>query len=143
MEPNKKIQAIKHVISTIYNSQKVLQTLAPEYKWTGMGNLLGDYGEFLAIEHYDLIQAPVGSEGFDALTKDKKKVQVKANHSAKQIGIRGKADLLLVLGIKEDGEYEEIYYGDFEVVLSFANYSSRDNKHMVSISKLKQLNIKK
>jgi hypothetical protein len=67
----------------------------------------------VAIDHYGLKKAPPGSSGFDAVTQKSKTVQIKANYAAYQIGYRGKADLLLVIGISEDGSWEEIYYGDF------------------------------
>lgn len=132
-------EAVKHIIGTIFYAQKALQALAPGFKWKGMGNLLGDYGEFIAISHYGLAKSPAGSDGYDAKTKDGKTVQVKTNHAAKQIGYRGKADLMLVIHVKEDGSWEEIYFGDFARVKDGSRYSSRDNKHMIAISKLRQL----
>jgi len=46
-----------------------------------MGNLLGDYGEYIALSNYNLKQAPSGADGYDAITAEGLKVQVKANHS--------------------------------------------------------------
>ena len=40
-----KIHAIKHILATIFAAQNALRSLAPEFKWSGLGNLLGDYGE--------------------------------------------------------------------------------------------------
>ena len=37
-----KIQAIKHILATIFATEKALRSLAPEHKWSGLGNLLGD-----------------------------------------------------------------------------------------------------
>ena len=55
------------------------------------------------------------------------------------IGYRGKADLMLVLHVHDDGEWEEIYFGDFQKVNDSSNFSKRDNKRTIPISKLKQL----
>ncbi len=63
------IEAVKHIIATIFSAQNALRELAPDFKWSGMGNLLGDYGEYLCINHYKLIKAPAGSNGFDATTQ--------------------------------------------------------------------------
>ena len=104
-----------------------------------LGNLLGDFGEFIAIQHYGLTKAPPASDGYDALRADGKTVQIKANHAASQIGFRGEADLMLVIHVEDDGEWEEIYYGDFQREKDASRYSARDNKHMISISKLKRL----
>jgi hypothetical protein len=50
-------------------------------------------------EVYGLQQAPRGANGYDALTPEGTKVQVKANFAASQIGFRGEADVLLCLKI--------------------------------------------
>ena len=131
--------AVKHIIATIFSAQNALRDLAPDYRWAGMGNLLGDYGEFICIKHYELEKAPSGSKDYDALTKDGKTVQIKTNHAASTIGFRGEADLMLVVYVADDGEFEEPYYGDFQLVKDNSNYGARDNKHSITISKLKKL----
>ena len=131
--------AVKHIIATIFSAQNALRDLAPDYRWAGMGNLLGDYGEFICINHYELEKAPSGSKDYDALTKDGKTVQIKTNHAASTIGFRGEADLMLVVYVADDGEFEELYYGDFQLVKDNSNYGARDNKHSITISKLKKL----
>jgi hypothetical protein len=84
-----RIEAMKGVLASLFASQRTLKSLAPNFKWVRLGNLLGDYGEFIAIEAYNLHQAPRGSNGYDAITSDGKMVQVKANYAASQIGSRG------------------------------------------------------
>lgn len=111
----KRLEAVRH-IATIFSAQNALRDLAPEYRWAAIGNVLGDFGELIAHEQYGLKKAPAGSDGYDALTKDGRKVQVKTNYSSSTIGFRGKADLILVLKIQPDGKWEEIYYGDFRKV---------------------------
>ena len=134
-----KIVAAQAILASIFASQKALRAIAPEYNWSGLGNLLGDFGELLANDHYQLQKAPSGSGDYDARTADGKTVQIKTNFAALQIGFRGEADLLLVLGVKEDGSWEEIYFGDFQPVKEQARFSSRDNKHMIAVSKLKAI----
>lgn len=134
-----RITAVQAILATIFSSQKALQTLAPEYRWTGLGNLLGDFGELVATDYYGLTKATPGSGDYDGRTADGKSVQIKTNYSADQIGFRGSADLMLVIGVKPDGSWELIYYGDFANVKAVARYSARDNKHMIAVSKLKAL----
>ena len=134
-----KIDAVRHIMATLFSAQNALRSLAPDYKWAGMSNLLGDYGEFVAVRSYGLTKASAGSDGHDALTKDGKTVQVKANHAADQIGFRGNADLILVLFVLDDGNWKEIYFGDFEKVKAESRYSKRDNKHMIAIAKFRKL----
>jgi hypothetical protein len=134
-----RIKAIQYILGTLFAAQKALQTLAPDFKWAGMGNLLGDFGELVAIDKYGLTRAPRSTDGYDALTSDGKKVQIKTNYSANQIGFRGKADLMLVIKVSDDGSWEEVYYGSFKKVKELARYSARDNKNMIAISKLKSI----
>ena len=135
----KRIIAAQHILASIFSSQNALRALAPEFNWSGLGNLLGDFGELVAIEDYQLQKAPTGASGYDAVTKDGQTVQIKTNFVANQIGFRGKADLLLVIGINTDASWKELYFGDFEKVKAISRYSSRDNKFMVAVSKLKGL----
>jgi hypothetical protein len=136
---NEKILAVQHILASIFASQRALKTLVPEFNWSGLGNLLGDFGELVAIDHYGLTKAPSGSDGFDAENAEGRTVQIKTNYAASQIGFRGSADLLLVIGVKDDGSWEELYYGSFAEVKEQSRFSARDNKHMIAISKLSQL----
>src|SRR5690348_12645815 len=111
-----KLEAVKGIVAALFAAQRALRALAPEYKWKGLGNLLGDFGEFVAVENYGLIKANGGADGYDARMSDGRTVQVKANHAASQIGFRGEADLLLVLHVHDDGNWEEIYFGPFAPV---------------------------
>ena len=76
-------------MNVVYSSLHALRIFVPEYRWKGIGNVLGDYGECVAIANYGLKKAPTGSEGYDATTRDGKTVTIKANHAAKMIGFRG------------------------------------------------------
>ncbi|MBC6982907.1 hypothetical protein [Caulobacter sp. 17J80-11] len=134
-----RIEALKGVLASLFASQRTLKALAPEFKWAGLGNLLGDYGEFIAVEVYGLTQAPRGADGYDAIRPDGKTVQVKTNFAASQIGFRGKADLLLCLKVDSSGDWQELYYGPFEPVQSASRHSKRDNKNMVAITTLAKL----
>src|SRR5260221_12836080 len=137
MDDERKVEAVKGIIASLFASQRALRALAPEYKWAGLGNLLGDFGEFIAMKHYGLVKASSGSDGYDAKTADGRSVQVKTNHAASQIGLRGKADLMLVLHVEANGEFNEVYFGPFATVKAASRYSARDNKDMIAVSKLR------
>lgn len=132
------MDAVQHILATLFSAQNALKALAPEYKWAGMGNLLGDYGEFVCVEHYGLTKAPPGASGYDAIMPDGRTVQIKTCYASYQIGFRGEADLLLVIQVQSDGSWEEVYFGDFGPILEGARYSARDNKHTMTLSKLRQ-----
>jgi hypothetical protein len=137
--PRREQEAIKHIVATIFSAQDALRDLAPEQRWAGMGNLLGDYGEYIALVNYNLKKAPGGADGYDAMTGDGMRVQIKANHSSATIGFRGEADLLLVLKVESNAEWRELYYGPFKPVKEKATYSKRDNKYMIPVAKLQSL----
>lgn len=140
MADNKaKLEAASHLIASIFTIQKALKALDPDHNYSGIGNLLGDFGEFIAVNNYGLLKAPSGASSYDAINSKGKKIQIKTCFAASQIGFRGEADLLLVIGVKEGGEWEEIYFGDFAPVKKEARYSARDNKHMIPVSKLKKM----
>lgn len=130
---------VQSIIKEIFDLQTELKQLAPAFNWGGLGNLLGDYGEYMSLLLYNLDPVPTGTKNYDALTKDGHTVQVKTNRLASQIGFRGVADLLLVVHVNEDASIEEIYFGPADIVLEQARYSERDNKNMIAISKLKDL----
>ena len=50
---------------------------------------------------------------------------------------------MLVIHVHSGGEFEELYYGDFQTVKNSSRYSARDNKQSISISKLKRLMLEK
>ena len=77
--------------------------------------------------------------GADAITEDGKTVQIKTNHAASSIGFRGDANLMLVIHVADNGEFKELHFGDFQKVKDSSNYSARDNKQSITISKLKKL----
>jgi len=138
-----KVRAVQHIMATLFSAQNALRELAPDFRWAGLGNLLGDYGEYVAIEAYGLKKAPAGANGYDATTPEGLTVQIKANHAASQIGFRGEADLLLVLKVDASGAWEKLYYGPFEAAKRLARYSARDNKHMVAVRQLIALEVTK
>ena len=135
---SQKSESIKHILSSIFSAENALRSIAPEFNWR---NVVGDYGELVAIEHYGLKKAEHGSSGYDTFDINGKTVEIKTNYFSKTFGIRGEADLLLVIKVKVDGTWEELYYGDFKKVLSIANYSARDNKHSISITALKKFKV--
>lgn len=133
------VEAVRHIIATMFSAQNALRVLAPEFKWAGMGNVLGDYGEYVGIAAYELTKAPAGSDGFDAIDSQGRTIQIKANHASSTIGFRGNADLLLVIHVDVSGSFEEVYFGDFSIAEAASTYSSRDNKRTITIAKLKKL----
>lgn len=136
---DEKAEAIRHIMGTLFAAQNALRALAPDYKWAGMGNLLGDYGECVAINYFGWEKAPAGASGYDAIDTEGRRVQIKTNHASATIGFRGEADRMLVLHVAKDGSWDVMFNGDFAAVSRESNYSARDNKRTITVGRLKRL----
>jgi hypothetical protein len=130
-------EEIKIIVANFISAKKNLKKLAPDFNW---GNLLGDYGELVAINHYGLEQAPTGKKGYDAINKEKKTIQIKTVYSSNQIKFKKgtKADYLLVIEVDENADWEEIYYGNFEKIRVAASLT-RNEEYTIGITTLKKI----
>lgn len=140
---NKELEKARLCMVRIFEAQKELRVLHSDYSWRGLGNTLGDYGELIGELAYGLKKANKGSKNHDAWY-GKKKVQIKTIMHSKQIGFRGdteEIDMVLVLRInKDDALWEEVYWGSFDNFhANGATFSTRDNKSMMSVSKLSKI----
>ena len=130
-------EEIKIIVANFISAKKNLKKLAPDFNW---GNLLGDYGELVAINHYGLEQAPTGKKGYDAINKEKKTIQIKTVYSSNQIKFKKgtKADYLLVIEVDENADWEEIYYGNFEKIRVAASLT-KNEEYTIGITTLKKI----
>ena len=131
-----RFEIAQNALKAIFAQQQILKTVAPDYNWNGLGNLLGDFGELIAIEQYGLQKAPTGAKGYDAVTPDGKTVQIKTSYASKQVNLRPRADILLVVHVDDNAAIEEVYYGDYDAAFNLGTFSKRDNKTVVTHSKL-------
>jgi len=111
-------------------------------KFTLDGRLVGDLGEVLAEVNYKIVLFDKIEKQYDALTFDKKKVQIKATFKDKiTFPTEHVPELFLGLKIHEDGSFEEVYNGPGEYILKLiCNRKSPYNRlHLISIKKLKEI----
>jgi hypothetical protein len=134
MGEDKVYKAVKNIFENI----KDLKELDSSFTWE---NLTGDFGEYIGINEFDLTKADRGTEGYDAVTSDNKKVQIKATRTGNQIKfhLEDEVELLLVLQILDDATWEVIYYGSFNKAKELKNFSKRSNRYTININKLKKL----
>lgn len=111
-----------------------------DLKFTLDGKLVGDIGEFYAVEHYALRLLPPGSHTHDARARDGRRVQVKATQKPQGISLDTQPELLLVLLLKQDGSFEEIYNGPGSGPWRVANKPDKKGYRFVSHGKLIRLN---
>lgn len=139
----------RRTLLSIFKAQNKLQDIAPAYGWRGLGNVLGDYGEYMAIRHYGLVKAPKGTKGFDALSKDGRQIQIKTCLHSSTVSYRGEVQDLLVLQADHKGRLQEIYAGPFDnIAKEFLKggtmkpqESTTDRKFFLKVSDLVKLNV--
>jgi hypothetical protein len=146
---NKHCRQSRATLLSIFKSQNKLQDIAPAYGWRGLGNVLGDYGEYMAIRHYGLEKAPKGTKGFDAVSKEGRKVQIKTCLHSSTVSYRGDVQDLLVLQADNEGRLREIYAGPFDNIQKEflkggkmkPQESVTDRKFFLKVSDLINLNV--
>lgn len=133
-DENQVYKSVKNIFENINNLKK----LDSSFTWE---NLTGDFGEYIAINEFNLKKAPRGTKGFDALTSDNKKVQIKTVKTGTQIKfhLEEEVELLLVLRIFDNATWEVIYYGSFDKAKELKNYSKYSNRYTINTNKLKKL----
>ena len=128
---------IRNIVATYISAKKNLKKLSPEFNW---GNLLGDYGELVSINHYGWEQAPTGKKGYDAVNKQNKTIQIKTIYSSNQIKFKKgtRADYLLVIEVDDNANWKEVYYGNFEKI-RVASSLTKNDEYTIGITTLKKI----
>ena len=128
---------VNSLVKNIFDNILELKKIEPDFTWR---NLLGDYGEYVAIKKYNLIKAPTNRKDFDATTKNGKTVQIKSFNTGTNIKLKkSDVNLLLVIKINDDTSVETIYFDDFIKVKRFTKFSAYSNRFQITISKLKEI----
>lgn len=130
-------EKIKDLVASYLATKDKLRSLDASFNWS---NLVGDYGEYVAIKNYNLQQAITGTKGFDATNSLNKTVQIKTiRGTTKSIKFSDGADYLMVLSLRNDASWEEIYYGPMEKVKKFISYPTKNGEYTANRSKLIQI----
>ena len=133
-----KIEQIPDLIKQIYEIVSVLEALWPNRQFTPDGHLVGSIGEVLAAYYYGLELLPSSSKVHDAVSKDGRKIQIKATQK-NRVALRSKPEHLLVLRILEDGTTKEVYNGTGELVWENAGKMQTNGQRPITLSKLSKL----
>ena len=112
----------------------------PKKKFTLDGRLVGDIGEILAEQLYDLILLDGLQEKYDAVS-DGKLVQIKTTMK-NTLGFGDIPDYYLGLKVDENGKVEEIYNGPGLMIWNIIKRKKRPKNYFfsINISRLKKLN---
>jgi hypothetical protein len=131
-------QRFSELLRRIYEAVAALEELYPGRHFTPDGHMVGSIGEAIAAEHYGIELYPPSHAKFDGRKKGKE-IQIKATQGD-SVPVKHGAGALLVLKIKEDGSFEEVYNGDAARVWKSLSRRKASRAGEIAIS-LKQLSV--
>lgn len=133
------IDEAKSLIEQILKASNRL-SLITKRPFTPDGHMVGSIGEVYAQQYYGVELYPPSHREHDGLWKGRE-VQIKATQRI-SVELKGASELLLVLKIKPDGSFEEIYNGDGKAPWQSLAHrkATRAGEISISLEQLKKLN---
>lgn len=125
-----------------------LEEMHPGRKFPLDGHLVGSIGEAAAEALFQVTLVRASTAGYDAVTPDGRKVEVKATYGNRSVGVRATsgvhADLLIVLRLSRDPEvaHEVIYNGPLEPALEVVGRAQSNGQVPMRLSRLREANQK-
>jgi len=134
-------QKFQNSVRRLYAIVNELESMFPGRPFTPDGHMVGSLGECLVADAYGLKLMPPSNKGYDAVTKNGKKVEIKATQGTKT-AFRGCPEHTIIIRILKDGTFEECYNGPGELIWQqFEGRSIPSNgQFQISLSKVKRLN---
>ena len=135
--------SISEAIHQLLDITERLHKQFDKKKFTLDGRLVGDLGEILVEQSYEVSLYEGLAKHHDGVTPDGRKVQIKSTMKENLTFPNDHVpDFYLGIKINHDGTFEEIFNGPGEVAAkAIANRGhSKTNLHAVSISRLRKLN---
>lgn len=140
-----KILHMENIKSAIIELLKIVKRLKNNYpykEFTLDGRLVGDIGEVLAEQIYDIKLFDKITHHYDGISSDGRKVQIKATMKrALNFPADHVPDYYLGIKILENGDFEEIYNGPGAIIWDALKNRKRPktNLHSVGIGRLRKL----
>ena len=126
-------KAIKNLLEIVNDLQKTY----PNKKFTLDGRLVGDIGEILVQENYDIKLFDKIVEKYDGEDSKKRKVQIKATFNDKlTFPCEEKKVPEFYIGIKifQDGTFEEVFNGNGKLIWELVKDRKKPSNGQFSIS---------
>jgi hypothetical protein len=136
---------IRNAIKTLLETVSILHNSYPKKEFTLDGRLVGDLGEVLVEESYDIKLFDGLSKHHDGQTSDGRMVQIKATmKDTLTFPVDHIPDYYLGIKINSDGTFTEIYNGPGKIAAEAIKNRrpTKTNLHSVTLSALKKLNEK-
>lgn len=125
---------------------KIVESLQDQYdkkKFTLDGRLVGDLGEILVEEDYDLVLYSGLAKHYDGETLDGRKVQIKTTmKNSLTFPVDHIPDYYIGIKIHPDGTYDEVFNGPGSIAGGAVKNRkpTKTNLHSITLSALKKLN---
>lgn len=134
---------IKQAVSQMLQIVEQLQESYPRKKFTLDGRLIGDIGEILVADAYDVELFEDVKKQYDGKTGDGHLVQIKATmKDTVSFPVDSIPDYFLAIKINLDGTFREVFNGPGRIASETVKNRQRPktNFHVVNISALTALN---
>ncbi len=145
MPTAKQKMSVSEAIPRLLEIVAALRAAYPKRKFTLDGRLVGDLGEVLAAEHYDLELLPELAARYDGETSDGRRVQVKATMRG-HLTFPGDhvPDYYLGLHIHPDGSFDELFNGPGAILAEAlaGRKVPKTNQLSLAAKKLRELSAK-
>ena len=129
-------------IQMLFKISAALERRFPGRKFTLDGHLVGSIGEVIAAYHYNLELLVSSTAIHDAVSSDRRLVQIKATQGKRSISLRSEPDYLIVLCINsESGEAREVYNGPGAPVWEACGKLASTGMRPITLSKLRQIGV--
>jgi len=131
----------QQLIKQLYSTVSKLEEMLPGRHFTPDGHIVGSIGECLVADAYKLELMPASNKGYDALSQNGTKVEIKATQS-RSVAFRSCPEHTIIIKILPDGTFQEFYNGPGEII--WRQFKDRvlpsNGQYQISLGKVKSLN---
>ncbi len=130
----------QRLVTQLYATVSELELMFPCRHFTPDGHMVGSLGECLVADAYGLELMTASNKGYDAVTTNGLKVEIKATQ-AKSVAFRSEPQHAICIRILPDGTFEEIYHGPGALVWEQFKGKPlpRHGQYQISLTKLGKL----
>jgi hypothetical protein len=128
----------RELIVELYGIVGELERLYEGRRFTPDGHLVGSLGEVYAAAAYGLELCVASTPVYDAVAPDGRLVQIKATQ-INRVALSAEPDHLLVLAVRPDGTFEEIYNGPGVEPWRLAGPMQKTGQRSIGLATLRRL----
>lgn len=128
-------------ILIIYQAVNELELMFPGRPFTPDGHMVGSIGECWVADAYDLDLMPPSHKGYDAISKNGVKVEIKTTQ-AERVSFRSCPEHAIVIKINKNGTFKDYFNGPGHIIWdTFTNKKMPSNgQHQISLKQIQSLN---